>query len=69
MAGVDLNVVQRGEVQGIVREAQNTGRDKKQHLKSELKRRYPGIENVRIKRGGTVYNALDYLAEDSDSYG
>ncbi len=69
MARLELGDIKRNEVDGIVREAHNTGKNKKDHLKNELRRRYPGIEDLRIKRGNTVYNALDYLAEDAESYG
>ena len=69
MAGVDLSQIRREEVGNIVRGARNAGKEEKTHLKSELTKRYPGIENATVRRNGRVYPVLDYIAEDSESYG
>jgi len=66
---VDLSIITRDEVANIVKEARDTGRDKKVHLQAELERRYPGVSNATIRVGGIVCNALDYLVEDVESYG
>ena len=65
MAGVNVS---RDEVARIVTAAHNAGLDRGAHVRDELKRRYPGIENATVRRNGRVYSVLDYLTEDLESY-
>lgn len=65
MGGVSVS---REEVGALVREAHNTGQNKEAFVRAQLQERYPGIENLTIRRAGQVYSVLDYLAQDLESY-
>jgi len=69
MAGLDLKDIRREDVEALVEDAKVKNKDKKDHVKTELKRQFAGLENLRVVRNGQVYNALDYLMEDIESYG
>lgn len=61
--------ITRADVDKHVKQAHKDKKNKKDHVRQELIRENPGIENVTIVRNGSVYNALDYLMEDIDTYG
>lgn len=65
MAGL---AVTREEIHELVTHAHNNGLDRASYVRSELTTRYPGIENVTVRVNGQVFNALDYLVQDVDSY-
>ena len=69
MAGLDLKQITRAHIGDLVKDAKKKNKNKQIHIKAELTRQYPGIEAMTIKRNGSVYNALDYLMEDVESYG
>lgn len=63
-----LEDITREEVQDLITTARNTGQDEQAYVRAQLTQRYPGIENLTVRRGGSVYSALDYLVEDTGSY-
>jgi len=69
MAGIELKEVTRETIKDLVVDAKNKSKDKKTHIRQELMRTHPGIEALTVRRNGQVYNALDYLMEDVESYG
>jgi hypothetical protein len=52
-----------------LKEAKEKKKPKKDYIRQELMRENPGIETLTIVRNGSVYNVLDYLMEDLESYG
>jgi hypothetical protein len=59
----------RDEVALIVDDARQKKRNIRVHVREKLAERYPGIENLKIRRNGRTYRVLDYLEEDLSSYG
>jgi len=70
MAGpLELRAITRDQISGMVKDAKKKNKNKRIHVREELIRQYPNIESATIKRNGSVYNVIDYLMEDIDSYG
>lgn len=59
----------RSEVYDLVQEAKQQNKGRKQHVREKLTERYPDLATATVTRNGHVYNVLDYLELDLDSYG
>jgi hypothetical protein len=64
--------ITREEIAELVTEAHGqgkSGKSKEDHVKQKLKLKYSGLEGLKVVRNGQVYDALDYLMGDLESYG
>jgi hypothetical protein len=69
VARLDLNDIHREHVKAILDDAKANGKEKKSHLRQELVRLHPGLDEQTIVRNGKVYKAIEYLIDDLGSYG
>lgn len=64
-----IKVSREEVVEVLSRAPTSTKRARRQFLRVELERLHPGLAELKIRRNGEVYNALDYLESDLVSYG
>ena len=61
--------ISRQQVYDIVGRAKASKKKKDSFVRQELQKLYPELISATVRVNGVVYNALDYLQQDIDSYG
>lgn len=55
-------------VLAYIEEAKQKKKNKEAFVRSRVEEDFPAMAGKRIKRGGKLYDAIDYLIDDIDGY-
>lgn len=69
MADMAERRVKREDIRAMVEDARDKRKNRANHVRSLVESQYPELVGKQVKRGAQMYDAIDYIIDDLESYG